>query len=263
MERILEYYQPAKDWIIEQVKLNSDRIPLLGISAPQGTGKSTFARFLVDTLKKNENLNVLEISIDDFYLTRADQLSLARKTAHPFLQERGYPGTHDLELMYKTLESLLSGQIVSIPRYNKSAHQGKGDRYPKEQWTNINTPPDLIVLEGWMLGYAPISSPPAQMEAINGLLNGYIKLNEMFDFFIHIHAREVEFVLEWRSQAERERREKGMGAMSEKEIKSYLELFIPCYRTYNPVLLQKKSISAPILRFELDIERNLVDTIKL
>ena len=263
LERILDFYRPAKTWIEKQIAEKNNEIPLIGVSAPQGTGKSTFANYLVKNFKEENNLNVLEISIDDFYLTRSSQLELAKNSGHPYLQERGYPGTHDMPKMYEVLESLKQGKIIPIPRYNKSAFNGKGDRYPEENWTILEKKPDLIILEGWMLGFAPIDEVINNLEIINSYLENYLKLNNMFDAFIHLHAKESHFVLDWRSQAEKERRDSGKGAMGQEEILNYLKLFIPCYETYNPVLLNKQSIKCPLIRFELNEKRELVDSIIL
>jgi D-glycerate 3-kinase len=263
VERVLDFYSPAKSWISEQLQIKREKIPLLGISAPQGTGKSTFANYLVKNLKEEKNINALEISIDDFYLTRDDQLKLAQSSAHPYLQERGYPGTHDMNLMYETLDSLQAGKLVDIPRYNKSAFDGKGDRFPLEKWTRLEHKPDLIILEGWMLGYAPLETVSDDMKKINEVLEGYHRLNRSFDFFIHLHALESHYVLDWRAQAEKERREMGKGAMGQEEIIEYLKLFIPCYETYNPVLLEKKSLECPVIRFELDKKRALAQTLMI
>ena len=72
----------------------------------------------------------LAISIDDFYLTHLEQRALA--AAHPenpYLEHRGYPGTHDVGLGTAVLRALrASADPVEIPRYDKSAHAGRGDR---------------------------------------------------------------------------------------------------------------------------------------
>lgn len=42
---------------------------------------------------------------------------------------------------------------ILIPRYDKSAYGGKGDRAPKDQWQKVQGPLDLVIVEGWMLGF--------------------------------------------------------------------------------------------------------------
>ena len=73
------------------------------------------------------------ISIDDFYLTAADQEKLAGENAgNTLLELRGSAGSHDLALGADSLNNLCSltqkGTKSKIPRYDKSAYDGRGDR---------------------------------------------------------------------------------------------------------------------------------------
>jgi D-glycerate 3-kinase len=66
---------------------------IVGLNGVQGVGKTTLVRALAQTLQEREGLPTLVVSIDDFYLTHADQLALA--AAHPdnaLVQYRGEPG---------------------------------------------------------------------------------------------------------------------------------------------------------------------------
>jgi D-glycerate 3-kinase len=66
---------------------------IVGLNGVQGVGKTTLVRALAETLQDREGLSTLVVSIDDFYLTHADQLALA--AAHPdnaLVQYRGEPG---------------------------------------------------------------------------------------------------------------------------------------------------------------------------
>lgn len=82
------------------------------------------------------------------------------------LQGRGLPGTHDLALGSQILESLaLSGRpsstlqtdpsdaVTVIPSFDKSQFKGEGDRAPPSQSTVVHAPVDVVLLEGWMLGF--------------------------------------------------------------------------------------------------------------
>ena len=40
--------------------------------------------------------------------------------------------------------------------YDKSAYHGVGDRAAVAKWRSIQWPLDLVILEGWMLGYTPV-----------------------------------------------------------------------------------------------------------
>jgi D-glycerate 3-kinase len=41
-------------------------------------------------------------------------------------------------------------------RYDKSAFQGKGDRADESTWPSVEGPLDLVLFEGWMLGFKPV-----------------------------------------------------------------------------------------------------------
>ena len=79
------------------------RTLLIGVNGSQGSGKSTLASLLVQLLAKNFGLKAVDLSIDDFYLTREARLSLASQI-HPLFETRGVPGTHDVTLMCETLQ---------------------------------------------------------------------------------------------------------------------------------------------------------------
>lgn len=120
-------------------------------------------------------MKVLEIktgvvSYDDFYLNYEEQQKLANANPNnKFLQGRGVAGTHDMELGAKTIDDLCFGlEDIYIPRYNKSAYGGQGDRAEEGTW--IKGPLDLVIVEGWMLGFQPIEKPPPEMEKVNELL---------------------------------------------------------------------------------------------
>ena len=120
-------------------------VPVFAIGGLQGCGKSTLAAQIA-TLAEARGLHVAVLSIDDFYLTRAQRGQLARDV-HPLLASRGPPGTHDLELAAATLDDLLAGKRTGLPRFDKLADE----RAPTTQWPVIEGRCDLVVLEGWFL----------------------------------------------------------------------------------------------------------------
>ena len=79
---------------------------------------------------------------------------------------RGNALTHDVDLGRSTLEGLLrlndgSHSELQVPRYDKSAYGGKGDRADQASWPMIQAPLDVILFEGWMLGFTPVSDEAA------------------------------------------------------------------------------------------------------
>ena len=130
-----------------------DRPILVGLCGAQGSGKSTTAARLASQLDARDVANVV-LSLDDFYLTRAERGALGRDV-HPLLQTRGVPGTHDVGLACRTIDALLRGERdVAVPRFDKSID----DRAPPDAWTRVAAPVPVVILEGWCVGARPIGT---------------------------------------------------------------------------------------------------------
>lgn len=140
---------------------------VIGITGPQGLGKSTLAEALQDALESPAHgaLRVQRFSLDDVYLTHGDQRALsagttARAPRNPLLQNRGQPGTHDLALCLRVLDGLCGprGQRVQVPVYDKAAFGGEGDRafeglIPAEGSGDGDAYLDVVIFEGWCVGF--------------------------------------------------------------------------------------------------------------
>ena len=205
---------------------------VVGLNAPQGAGKTTLSRFLVENFN-SLGFNAITMSIDDFYLTNNDQQKLAKATNNKYLQQRGYPGTHDIDLGEKTFESLLSGQNTLIPRYDKSCFNGKGDRASKEQWLQVNHPQEIIIFEGWCLGFLPFDQhEDSTLNEINENLKQYHRWVSFLEMFIYLKPQEIHWVRDWRVEAEQKMRNSGRGGMTDCEVIDYVNNFIPAYEVY-------------------------------
>jgi D-glycerate 3-kinase len=67
---------------------------VIGLNGVQGAGKTTLVSALQKTLQEKEGLETLVLSIDDFYLTREEQVKLAKEHEdNKLVQYRGEPGT--------------------------------------------------------------------------------------------------------------------------------------------------------------------------
>lgn len=103
-------------------------------------------------------LPTVTLSLDDIYLTRVDQIALAATHPNnPLLQSRGQPSTHDLVLGEKVFSSLQENRLTAIPRYDKSAFAGQGDRVSEERWEVVNREAEekikVVIFEGWCVGF--------------------------------------------------------------------------------------------------------------
>ncbi len=225
---------PVALWLIRAVECSPRRPVLAGLSAPQGAGKSTLVKLLV-SLFSRWGVSTVAVSIDDFYLRHDDQLRLAAAhPGNPYLQYRGYPGTHDLELGTRTLEALRAGEPVALPRYDKSAHAGRGDR--SVEVAHVGPPYDLVLLEGWMLGFTPAPVPTPELAVVNAQLAAYAAWHRLLDVMVSLRARDPQFVLRWRTEAEDAARASGQPALSPAAIDDYVRRFLPAYACWAPTV---------------------------
>ena len=261
-----DFHQSIFKWAIDCKMKLSKRPLVIGINGPQGSGKSTLGRSLVSAAEEI-GCKAVSLSIDDFYLTRCEQIRLSE--AHPeniFLKARGYPGTHDVVLGAKIVSQLSSQDesLVKVPRYDKSAHNGLGDRHPQENWSTVATPLDFVFIEGWMLGFSPIKSigeglsqsHGQSMQKINELLGPYAKWHESISAYVVLWTKDLKNIVRWRIEAEAKmRKEVGQG-MSDDDCRKYIEKFLPAYELYVPQLLNDMNKSdSPHLVIEIGADR--------
>lgn len=93
---------------------------------------------------------------------READICAQENASNRLLQVRGNAGTHDLKLGSDTLAALKSasgsGGQVAVPRYDKSQNQGRGDRADESSWPTVQGPLDIVLFEGWMLGFQPLAA---------------------------------------------------------------------------------------------------------
>mmetsp|Transcript_28914 Transcript_28914/g.53121 ORF Transcript_28914/g.53121 Transcript_28914/m.53121 type:complete len:339 (-) Transcript_28914:1187-2203(-) len=277
-ERIYQYYLPVFFWVWKQERLNrkqSSEALVIGISAPQGCGKTSLVQQLCNLLSE-VGLTAAAASIDDFYLTYEDQNRLRQQNPeNPLLQLRGNAGTHDVELGARVLRDLKSfdGSSASsnsemssvlIPRYDKSAYGGRGDRFPESQWHKISSPPNVILLEGWMLGFRPVASSEAiavhpGLERVNALLAKYESAwDSLIDAWLVIKVKDINWVFEWRLEAEEAMKRTGRPGMAPDQIRDFVNRFMPAYQAYLPGLhrtAQNDGLGKPVAIIEVDHSR--------
>lgn len=231
------HHRQTFEWLVAQYhQLRQPyRAVVLGLGAPQGAGKSTFVSQAVQWFA-DIGLRAVAVSIDDFYWPRRDQEALARLHPHnPYLQPRGYPGTHDLALGTQTLRTLAHLPAQSdclVPSYAKSALAGLGDRTPTSQWPRVHGPLDVVLLEGWLLGFEPLQAVEhldASLTDINNLLSDYNQWHAQLDALLLWRMADPHSVIAWRMQAEAARVMAGHAGLSAGEIRAYVELFLPAY----------------------------------
>ena len=186
-------------------------IPLIAIAGAQGSGKSTLAAEAARVLA------CATLSLDDVYLTKAERGDLATRI-HPLFAVRGPPGTHDLDLLDRTLTRLRSagpGARTPLPAFDKLAD----DRRREAAWPAFVGRPRAILLEGWSLGATPqdqaaLADPVNDLERIedpdgvwrqtinDGLGGPYAALFATFDGLLFLKAPTFDRILDWRVEQE-------------------------------------------------------------
>ena len=248
--RIQHYYLPVYLWIKQKLRDHSgSSSPLcVGLSAPQGCGKTTLVTAF-EELFESEGLVCVSMSLDDFYLTRREQVALAEGHAsNDLLQVRGNAGTHDVPLAMKLISEVKSGGgsgELRVPCYDKTAFEGKGDRHDESKWRTYDTAKvDIVLYEGWMQGFTSVEDDEGLDEIhsgigeVNEILRGYDDMWALMDVWLVIQVKQLDCIYEWRLQAEKAMKEKfGQDkGMSDDEVKAFVDKYIPAYKAYLPQL---------------------------
>lgn len=240
----------------------------VGLSGIEGVGKSV----LVDILKRKltaspHKLATVAFSLDDLYLTHADQLALAQTYPdNPLLQHRGQPSTHDIPLALSVFAALKQNLPTRIPQFDKAAFSGQGDRVSESEWEEVNTDPSspvrVVLFEGWCLGFRALDAKtlvyrhsaaveaakgsshtsPYQgrlgkntlenVAAINAALERYDELIGQLDALIHIDTLDPHYVFHWRLEQERDLRASRGSGLTDQQVKDFTDGFYPAYELY-------------------------------
>ncbi|MEG4047925.1 glycerate kinase [Microcoleus sp. Pol17_C1] len=267
---------------LSAAKQSLNRPLIQGILGVQGTGKTTLCQVLRLILGKL-GYSTVSLSLDDLYKTYANRQQLQK--ADPRLIWRGPPGTHDIDLGIAVLDKLRGSQThnlaavdnpksdalkpdlinknIEIPRFDKSAYGGAGDRSQPE----IISGADIVLFEGWFVGVNPVvdaklneflaGAPfPISTESdcqfardMNAKLHDYLPLWKRLDRLMVLYPQDYRLSQVWRNQAEREMMAAGKPGMSEAEINRFVEYF---WKALHPELFIKSMLEGD--RVDLVIE---------
>jgi D-glycerate 3-kinase len=254
-----EIYIPVARFLLRrslQIRARHGRAAVFGINGGQGSGKTTINAFLQVILSRGLGRRVAGLSIDDVYKGYEQRQEMGR-TVHPLFAIRSVAGTHDTALAVATLNALMHaepGSTVAIPRFDKMAKGGQGDRLPESEWPRVQGPLDIVIFEGWCVGARP--QPPGELavpvnrreadedpdatwrRTMNQLLaTDYRTLFDRLDDLLVIQVRSMEDVFRNRELQERhlrrrleEARRRGedtgeRGAMSPREVVDFISLY--------------------------------------
>ncbi len=236
------FFLPMADWLLETMQQSDKSTLIVGVYGAQGSGKSTLADLLLRYISA-AGKTVVGVSLDDFYLTRKERAQLAAEVS-PLLATRGPPGTHDVGLALRTVQyatTLAAGESMAIPRFDKASD----DRVNESQFDKVHGPVDLIILEGWCLGCAPVPDdqlvePVNELERnedpdgvwrrfVNESIATYQPLFDSIDELVMLKTVNFESVLRWRSVQEDKLRttthSTGSGIMTSATLERFVQFF--------------------------------------
>ncbi|KAE8656956.1 D-glycerate 3-kinase [Hibiscus syriacus] len=268
--RFYHYYIPVFIWCEDQISQHASKfkdgeeIPplMIGFSAPQGCGKTTLV-FALDYIFRITGRKSATLSIDDFYLTAEGQAKLREENPRNALLElRGNAGSHDLPFSVETLKAVTKltkeGMRMKLPRYDKSAYSGRGDRADSSIWPEVEGPltvrkysararewwvqllERVVLYEGWMLGFKPlptevVKAVDPQLELVNKNLEAYYDAwGKFIQAWIVIKIQDPSCVYQWRLQAEIAMTQAGKPGMTDEEVEDFVSRYLPTLYSEGP-----------------------------
>ncbi|KAK8869948.1 hypothetical protein IAR55_000517 [Kwoniella newhampshirensis] len=287
----------VSEYIAEQVerhKASGSKAPLMvGLQGPQGCGKTTLCNALVSYLQEAKGLKPAVLSLDDLYKTHDDLVAIARQ--HPdnaLLAGRGPPGTHDVDFAVTTIERVKvindRGGPVNLPIFDKSLCSGEGDR--STDTVKIEGPIDVFILEGWSMGFAPLSdtqlvkryenpksaSPNTPntyfpLHSLDSLqtLNSYLAdfasaVYPFFSAFVQVEPVSYDYVFAWRLEQERNMKAKNGGkGMTDEQVEKFVERYMPGYELWKEGIFAKGTPwEGRGLRIEFGASREVINVVR-
>lgn len=209
----------------------------VAIHAPQGCGKTTLSEYLYNSLS-NRGYNVLVISLDDFYYPYDIMKTKLNQFDHEMYKYRGLAGTHDIYNLNECFRKLKYGKHTYIPIFNKSLREGFGD---VEKYKYVQKKMDIIIFEGWMIGYSPQAFVDEKLILFNNELKKYKFIQDFFDLWICFDTDNIDNIYKWRWSAEQN--------FDENEFKAFMNPYMEVYKNY---ICKRKNT------YILDINRNII-----
>lgn len=265
------YYQPIAEQLVRDYKASLTRL-FVGVNGCQGSGKSTLSAFLAAYISEKYQLNVLVMSLDDFYLS-SDQRQQLAQSIHPLLATRGVPGTHDTAAMAEVFQKIANNSSdFAIPKFNKATDEP----FEPSKWQHIQQSVDIVLFEGWCWGVKAQS--PMQLQApinalektqdpdgvwrnyVNQQLSEYYQpLYQYINYWLVLQAPSFECVYQWRLEQEQKLAKNSQANSSNNKVMTPAQVldFIQYFQRLTEHGLNTLRQSANAL-LTLDSQRNII-----
>ena len=201
---------------------------VVGIQGVQGCGKTTVCKDIQATC----------LSIDDFYLPNNEIEKLFAQYGDVY-RFRGNPGSHDVRWLTLVLTAWKRGEDVTVPVYDKTCHDGRGDRVGRRHIPNDG---GTLVVEGWMIGFRPVGNGSVVDEALKEYEAAFDCINTLFVLV----PPYIDIVYKWRCRDD-----------MKEDIQSFIDMYMPTYRTYLPILSNRHTMTIFILLDEMRCMKTL------
>jgi len=246
-----DFYIPLADKLAkdyqQQLKRQDNSTFFVGINGCQGSGKSTLVEFLAGYLIEQFGLSVVVLSLDDFYLGKAQRQHLA-KQYHPLFKTRGVPGTHDVNLLTSVLAQLknskTSNKAICLPQFDKA----QDNPLPMKNWLTVTSSVDIVLFEGWCWGIPaensndlslPINALETQYDqqgiwrkqVNHSLQHDYQPLYGYMDTWLMLKAPSFDVVFQWRLEQEQKLAKANVnkvntsGVMNTADVNDFIQFF--------------------------------------
>ena len=186
---------------------------LIGIGGGQGAGKSTLGR-LIKQAGELVSERIVVLSLDDFYLTAEERKHLANEV-HPMFATRGPPGTHNVKELLDVLDSLVAGNGVQVPVFDKGIDDRTG-------YVLVPKGCQRVVIEGWCVGALPqkqdqlaravnVLETNKDIDGVwrrtvnNHLAGDYRRLFEKLTSLVYVQVPDLNCIRRWRLDQENDR----------------------------------------------------------
>ena len=214
------------EYILNRIKKNIyyDKKNIIGIHGPQGVGKTSLNKYLKKNLN-NDKFNVIFLSLDDFYLKINEMKTFLKNSSNNLYKFRGFPGTHDIELLYNTINNLINDKKTLLPVFDKTIDNGFGDRV---KYNEFNDKYNVIIFEGWMIGYEPLlNNNDKEYNLFNENLKKYKKIQDLVTLWICIETNDLDNIIDWRFSAEPK------NGMNKETFLEFMKPYFKIYKKYN------------------------------
>ena len=280
-ESALNYWHPLAEDIVN--RFYQQQAPLfVGVNGCQGSGKSTLCDYLKQCIQNKYQLNVVCLSLDDFYLSSKERENNG-KNIHPLFATRGVPGTHNIQLLTNTLNELLilsQGQELTLPKFDKLTDEPLANEFCDKVTGKV----DIVLFEGWCWGVSAqddlqLTVPINRLEkecdpllvwrkTVNQILKQfYMPLYQHMQYWVMLKAPNFDCVYQWRLEQEQKmltqyRAQSEESLMMNKPVKAMSAIEVANFVEYFQRLTEHALIDLPSKMdrvFSLNANREVIE----